>query len=102
MKLTPQAQRLVAGLMQSHPDAQARARWSSWENRSAGEDLPADILLAVIDALAMAAREIETSLDAGGLDEDRESDLVNDLGYIQAIGSDLKKEATRLRRAHVP
>jgi len=99
MKLTPQALRLVSGLMSSSPDGGAHSRWLAWAARTPGGDLPDDLLLVVIEALTDAAWRLEQALSAPGIDDDRESDLVNELGYIQAISGDLKKEATILHGA---
>jgi len=93
MKLTPQALRLISGLAASYADRQSLSRWSSWRKRRAGEDVPGDIAQIVLGMLARHAEHLEQRIDSAMLTEDEEADALNDLGYLRALGSDLKKDA---------
>jgi hypothetical protein len=55
-------------------------------------DVPYDIAAIALEALIAAEGRIEERLRTPGLDEDVEADLLNDLGYIQAIETALHAE----------
>jgi hypothetical protein len=96
MMLTPQARRRITGAIRSLEDTQARDRWGAWTQTVAPNevrnDVPYDIAVIAYDALSEDARRIEARLGTEGLDEDLEADLLNDLGYIQAIETALRNE----------
>lgn len=94
MMITPQARRRIDSAVHALSGAQ-RARWGDWAGKVAPNQIPTvvpyDIAEIALEALATAEREIETRL-RGGVDEDSEADLLNDLGYIQAIETTLRRE----------
>jgi hypothetical protein len=55
-------------------------------------DVPYDIAVIVLEALTAAERCIEERLRTPCLEDDAEADLLNDLGYIQAIEAALHAE----------
>jgi hypothetical protein len=96
MVITPQARRRITGAVRSLEDSQARDRWGAWAQGAAPNvsraDVPYDIAAIAHNALTAAAERIKERLGAVGLDEDLEADLLNDLGYVQAIEASLRKE----------
>lgn len=92
MMLTPQARRLTAAAVRALPDTKAREKWHAWEARVSSSELPYDVAAIVLDALNMAASELEKRLEAASLDEDTEADTLNELGYIHAIQKTLRRE----------
>jgi hypothetical protein len=94
MMMTPQACRRVTSAVAAL-SAVDQARWKAWADRlpSRGPaDVPYEIASIALHALAAAEREIEAELAQFGLDEDREADLLNDLGYVRAIQAALHAE----------
>lgn len=83
MKLTPQASRLLSGLMREHPDVRKAL---------SVEDLPAEMIPVAHEALQQHVRELQTRLDHEKLSDDEESDLLNELGYVMAVDKDLVHE----------
>jgi hypothetical protein len=96
MMITPQARRRIGGAVQSLPDTNARDRWGAWAQQAAPNavriDVPYEIAVIALEALVTAERGIEQQLGQEALDEDIEADLLNDLGYIQAIETALRNE----------
>ncbi len=93
MRLTPQAYRLVAEAMKSASYAE-RSSWESWlaTGFSPDRDMPFDVVSEVRGALSRIERTILQKLHDERPDDDREADLLNDLGYVRAIDVDLKRE----------
>jgi len=95
MMITPQARRRITDAVQAL-DTQARSRWGTWAERAAPNqvrtDVPYEIAVIAHEALTAAAYGIERLLSSETLDEDREADLLNDLGFVQAIDASLRKE----------
>lgn len=93
MMITPQARRLITGAVRALPDG-SRDRWGAWAERGSTDairtDVPQDIAEIALQALVAAEKRIEQQLNVDGLDEDAEADLLNDLGYIHAIGTALR------------
>jgi hypothetical protein len=96
MMITPQARRRIGGAVQALLDTSARDRWGAWAQQAAPNavrtDVPYEIAAIALEALVTAERRIEQQLGQEALDEDREADLLNDLGYIQAIETALRNE----------
>lgn len=94
MMITPQAQRRITWAVGAL-DNRSRDRWGAWASAAAPNlirtDVPYEIAIIAHNALVDAARKIQERLDAG-LDEDTEADLLNDLGFVQAIEATLRKE----------
>jgi hypothetical protein len=96
MMITPQARRRITGAVRSLPDVSCQERWGAWAGQAAPNeiraDIPYDVAVIALEALTTAERSIEERLGKEGLDEDLEADLLNDLGYIQAIETTLRNE----------
>lgn len=96
MMITPQARRRIADAIRALPEGRSRERWKAWEWQGQPSqirtDVPYDIAEIAFEALTTAERDINERLRTEGLDEDLEADLLNDLGYIQAIEATLRKE----------
>jgi hypothetical protein len=100
MKLSPKAHRFVVEAIRDLPDPTARDRLRSWMRRPAGENLPPDIASLTLAALERFETWMQECLEASRADEDRQADLVNDIRFVQAIESDLRKEGVRPAMAH--
>jgi hypothetical protein len=96
MMITPQACRRITGAVEALPDTRARERWGSWARQGAVNqtrtDVPYEIAAIALDALVVVRREIERQLGDDFLDENQQSDLLNDLGYVSAIETTLRSE----------
>lgn len=96
MMITPQACRRITGAVEALPDVLARERWGAWAQQAAinqiRTDVPYDVAAIALEALVTAERDIANALGEDALDEDRQADLLNDLGYIQAIETQLRNE----------
>lgn len=96
MMLTPQACRRITGAVEALPNVQDRERWGSWAQdgavNRARTDVPYEIAAIALDALVVVGREIERHLGEDALDENEQSDLLNDLGYVRAIETALRNE----------
>lgn len=101
MMLTPQAYRLVSAAVRAYPQAHAKQVWESWWSQfdwssirtfdNPGSSMPIEIATIAHDALSYVAGLIERRLDTEKLSDEQEADLVNELGFIMAIESDLAK-----------
>jgi hypothetical protein len=91
MMITPQARRRIAGAVRALQDMGAQDRWGAWAQQDR-TDIPYEIAVIALEALVTAERMIEQQLGQKTLDEDAEADLLNDLGYIQAIETALRNE----------
>jgi hypothetical protein len=96
MKITPQACRRIADAVQVLSDVRSRERWGAWARERVPEvirtDVPYDVAAIALEALTTAERNIQERLAKEGLDEDIEADLLNDLGFVQAIETTLRQE----------
>lgn len=96
MKITPQACRRITGAVEGLADPGCKTRWRKWAEQGhpseTRTDIPYDVASIALEALAVDERRIEERLAAEGLDEDVEADLLNDLGYIEAIQNALRSE----------
>jgi hypothetical protein len=95
MIITPKDRRLIGEAIMLLSDA-TRDQWSEWahgfgvsENAS---DVPYEISDIALQALNAAVHDIEWRLQRHDLHEDARSDLLNDLGYIQAVQESLRSE----------
>ncbi len=90
MIITPQACRRITAAVSALPVAR-RQVWTSWVGASDAPrtEIPYDVAIVARDALVMAKHEIEKELGRAPIDEDREADLLNDLGYVQSIETEL-------------
>jgi hypothetical protein len=95
MMITPQARRRITGAVRALPEPR-RNRWEVWAGQTAPTEIrtnvPNDIAIIALEALTTAERDIRERLAKVGLDEDSEADLLNDLGYIQAIETAFRNE----------
>jgi hypothetical protein len=97
MLITPQACRRIAGAVQALPDPHSKTIWVAWVRQGGAPnrprtDVPYNIAAIALEALEADERRIEEQLSTPTIDEDAEADLLNDLGYIQAIGATLRNE----------
>jgi hypothetical protein len=90
MILTVKARRFVADAVDQLPDDHVRSVWRSFEKKPT-QDIPAHVAAAALQALEYAEYEINNRLRRGHLDEIEEADLVNDLGFIKAVETDLRR-----------
>jgi hypothetical protein len=95
MKLSLKAHRFVAEAIRDLPDPVDRDRLRSWMRRPAGENLPPEIAVLTLAALERFEIWMKECLEAAPTDEDRQADLVNDIRFVQAIESELRKEGVR-------
>jgi hypothetical protein len=95
MVLTPKDRRFIgnATLLLSDTD---RERWRDWTRQygitDTASQVPYEIAEIALRALVDAERDLEWRLQRPYLHEDARSDMVNDLGYIQAIQESLRTE----------
>jgi hypothetical protein len=96
MMITPQACRRIGGAVRALSDTHSRERWGAWAQQGCPNqvrtDVPYEIAAIALEALSSAERRIEARLGEDTLDEDQQADLINDLGYIQAIETALRDE----------
>lgn len=96
MMITPQACRRIADAVKVLPDVPSKERWGEWAEKVVAEvirtDVPYDVAAIALEAITAAVRDIQQQLAKEGLDEGLEADLLNDLGFIQAIETTLRKE----------
>jgi hypothetical protein len=91
MKLSPKAHRFVTEAVRDLRGASGRDRLLSWLDRSAGEEIPPEIATLALDALERFEYWMRQRLEAGDVDEDQRSDLINDIAFVHAVESDLKQ-----------
>lgn len=89
MVISPQACRRITAAVRELEDVHRQEQWGAWAiggiPNQPRQDVPYYIAEIAFDALAVETGRIERLLRTAGLDEDDEADLLNDLGYIQAI-----------------
>jgi hypothetical protein len=89
--ITPQARRGITAAVRDLPDSGSRDRWGVWAKESLPDrictDVPDDVAAIALEALIGAERGVEAQLAEDALDEDRQADLLNDLGYIRSIAA---------------
>jgi hypothetical protein len=94
--ITPQARRRITAAVRDLPDLGSRDRWGVWAKESLPDrictDVPDDVAAIALEALIGAERGVEAQLAEDALDEDRQADLLNDLGYIRSIAAVLRSE----------
>jgi hypothetical protein len=100
MKLSQKAHRFVAEAIRDLPDPSARDRLRSWMQRSAGENLPPEIAALTLTALERFEIWMKECLEMSRADADRQADLINDIRFVQAIESDLRREGVHPASAH--
>jgi hypothetical protein len=91
MTITPQARRRITAAVRDLPDSGSRDRWGVWAKESLPDrictDVPDDVAAIALEALIGAERGVEAQRAEDALDEDRQADLRNDLGYIRSIAA---------------
>jgi len=93
MKLTPRARRLLSEAVEALPSRGDQATFRKWaSSKAADTDIPYEIAAIALAAVLSEKRKIEFSLESPSLDEDAEADLLNDLGYVQAMEKSLRLE----------
>jgi hypothetical protein len=98
MKLSPKAYRFVIQAIRDLPDAMAREGVRAWMEAPAGRDLPPGIADLALSALEQFGQSMKQYLGSGHLDEDQRAEVINDLRFIDAIESDLRRDAAHLRQ----
>jgi hypothetical protein len=93
IKLSPKAMRFIDRAARDLP-ADDRSVWERVD-RDPSKALPDDAAKVALMALERFAGRLRDRLAAGGLDDDETADLSNDLGFVCAIESDLRKQITR-------
>lgn len=91
MKLSAKAQRFVAEGARDLGGTERRDRLLSWLDRSGGQELPPEIVTLAIGALERCEFWMRRRLDSSALDEDQRADVMNDIAFIHAIESDLRR-----------
>ena len=89
MKLSIKALRIVA-IGVSQLDDQAKKAWARWTDRYPDGTITPEIALVVDSALVALEHLILDNYSRAP--EDYRPDMINDMGFIHAIQSDLKKE----------
>jgi len=96
MMITPQARRRITVATGTLTDPEEKDRWQAWASAAAANvvrtEVPFDIAEIALRALIGAEREIYQQLGRREIDEDTQADLLNDLGYVQAIGTAIRNE----------
>jgi hypothetical protein len=92
-KLSPKALRFIDAAMNETQDDTARAAWARF-GRSAANELPAPLARAALTALEATELRMRKALASAALEEDEAADLSNDLGFVVAIESDLRRQLT--------
>ena len=100
MLLTPKAHRFVCEAIRDLPDAGARERLRSWMHQSTTESMPPDIASLALTALERFETWMRECLEASRANEDKEAELINDIRFVQAIESDLRKAGIRAASIH--
>jgi hypothetical protein len=96
MMISPQARRRITAAVRDLQDSQSRGRWGAWAEQAPANqvraDVPHDVAAIALEALIEAERSIDSLLAKETLNEDRQADLLNDLGYIRSITAALRSE----------
>jgi hypothetical protein len=94
MVITPQAYRRISDAVRQLPNDRVIDQWGAWAIGGLPDkpryDVPYYIAEIALEALTADEHRIQTKLDLPSLDEDIEGDLLNDLGYVQAIQASLR------------
>lgn len=90
-KLSPKALRFIDAAINATQNHQARAIWAAFD-RSNREHLPEPVARAALAALEAAELSMRDRLASASLGEDEASDLSNDLGFVIAIETDLRRQ----------
>jgi len=98
MILTPQAERLIDHAVRDL-NMGAQEKWRAWVAQPSRKHIAPDVSEVVLDALRLIQARLEDYLVNPHLSEDEEADLLNDLGYVRAIRSDLIGEVSPRRAA---
>jgi hypothetical protein len=86
-KLSPKAARYVADAVRGLPERDQAV----WTRIDPAKELPAEAAQIALGALERVERQLRMRLDTEPLGEDATSDLSNDLGFVRAIESDLRR-----------
>lgn len=89
-KLSPKATRFIEAAVDDMADRDIKAIWTSVRH-DPGTEIPNPVARAVLAALSHFERQLRARLDRVH-DEDEASDLSNDLGFVCAIESDLRRQ----------
>jgi hypothetical protein len=92
MKLSASARRIISYGVSRLKDEEALAAWSRWQKRHPDGELPTDIVAIAARSIAILESEILGAIATKKYAEEMEGDILNDLGYVRAIESDLRKE----------
>ncbi|HEV2650890.1 MAG TPA: hypothetical protein VGU69_06515 [Rhizomicrobium sp.] len=96
MKLSPKAMRIVSYGV-SRLDTQAKDAWAKWRDRYP-DGVVSEEVAPIIDAALVALEHMVLEAARTPVSEDRNADLVNDISFIHAIHSDVKKQLHETRR----
>lgn len=92
MKLSVPARRMISYGVSRLNDEEARVAWSKWLERHPDDDLPPHIIAIAARSVAILESQILGAIAAKKFTDETEGDILNDLGYVRAIESDLRKE----------
>ena len=99
MNFTPKAKRLVDSAV-SELNRDAQKIWKNWAHNWVGAGhVPSDVANVAVDALSIIDARLQDYLANPSLDDDERADLINDLGYVRAVRTDLLGDATPRRLA---
>jgi hypothetical protein len=90
MILSVKARRFISAAVDQLLDDYVRDVWRAFE-REPDRGVSPKVADAALRALERAERSIALRLKSENLDENEEADLANDLYFIQAVQSDLKR-----------
>jgi hypothetical protein len=90
-KLSPKALRFIDAAVAASKDARIKAAWNGFGHDPAKE-LSDSVALAALSALQKVERRLRRELASPSLDEDGAAEISNDLGFVCAVESDLKRQ----------
>jgi hypothetical protein len=94
-KLSPKAARFIEAAVDDMADRDIKAIWATVSHDS-GTEIPDPVARGVLAALSRLERQLRARLDRVH-DEDEAPDLSNDLGFVCAIESDLRRQVSAPR-----
>jgi hypothetical protein len=90
-KLSPKALRFIDAAVAESKDPRLRAAWSGFD-RDRIKELPDPVARAALSALQKVERRLRRELESPSLSEDDAAEVSNDLGFVCAVESDLKRQ----------
>ena len=90
-KLSPKALRFIDAAVAESKDARVKAAWNGFD-RDRAKDLPDTVARAALSALQQTERRLRRKLDSPSLVDDDAADISNDLGFVRAVETDLRRQ----------